>query len=125
MIYPQFVRPFVKSNKNDFVDAEAICEAASRPSMRFVKPRMNQYVKRTQRDYPLSFKLAVVEQVEKGEMTYRQAQDRYGIQGRSTVLKWLRKFGQLDWLSPSPAKMYGVNMPKMPLTPEQRIKELE
>ncbi len=86
---------------------------------------MNQYVKRTQRDYPLSFKLAVVEQVEKGEMTYRQAQDRYGIQGRSTVLKWLRKFGQLDWLSPSPAKMYGVNMPKMPLTPEQRIKELE
>ncbi|CFW63947.1 transposase for insertion sequence element IS1328 [Yersinia enterocolitica] len=39
LIYPQFVRPFVKSNKNDFVDAEAICEAASRPSMRFVKPR--------------------------------------------------------------------------------------
>ncbi|MCM7856353.1 transposase, partial [Enterobacter hormaechei] len=36
LISPQFVRPFVKSNKNDFVDAEAICEAASRPSMRFV-----------------------------------------------------------------------------------------
>lgn len=33
LISPQFVRPFVKSNKNDFVDAEAICEAASRPSM--------------------------------------------------------------------------------------------
>ena len=30
--------------------------------------------KRTQRDYPLSFKIAVVEQVEKGEMTYKQAQ---------------------------------------------------
>ncbi|MFZ4170535.1 IS110 family transposase [Enterobacter ludwigii] len=39
LISPQFVRPFVKSNKNDFVDAEAICEAASRPSMRFVSPR--------------------------------------------------------------------------------------
>lgn len=39
LISPQFVRPFVKSNKNDFIDAEAICEAASRPSMRFVKPR--------------------------------------------------------------------------------------
>ncbi|EOT1929470.1 hypothetical protein ACNHUP_004565 [Serratia marcescens] len=36
--------------------------------------------KRTQRDYPLSFKIAVVEQVEKGEMTYKQAQLRYGIQ---------------------------------------------
>ncbi|EGT0627732.1 TPA: IS3 family transposase [Citrobacter freundii] len=42
--------------------------------------------KRTQRDYPLSFKIAVVEQVEKGEMTYKQAQQRYGIQGRSTYL---------------------------------------
>lgn len=42
--------------------------------------------KRTQRDYPLSFKIAVVEQVEKGEMTDKQAQLRYGIQGRSTVL---------------------------------------
>lgn len=38
LISPQFVRPFVKSNKNDFIDAEAICEAASRPSMRFVQP---------------------------------------------------------------------------------------
>lgn len=39
LISPQFVRPFVKSNKNDFIDAEAICEAASRPSMRFVQSR--------------------------------------------------------------------------------------
>ncbi|EPY4821819.1 IS110 family transposase [Klebsiella pneumoniae] len=39
LISPQFVRLFVKGNKNDFVDAEAICEAASRPSMRFVQPR--------------------------------------------------------------------------------------
>ncbi len=38
-ITPQFVRPFVKGNKNDFVDGEAICEAASRPSMRFVTPK--------------------------------------------------------------------------------------
>jgi transposase len=29
LISPQFVRPFVKSNKNDFIDAEAICEAAA------------------------------------------------------------------------------------------------
>lgn len=39
LISPQFVRPFVKSNKNVFVDAEAICEAASRPAMRFVTPK--------------------------------------------------------------------------------------
>ncbi|MCW8334896.1 IS110 family transposase [Vibrio paucivorans] len=36
IIAPQFVKPFVKSNKNDVADAEAICEAIQRPSMRFV-----------------------------------------------------------------------------------------
>ena len=36
MIPPQFVKPYVKSNKNDANDAEAICEAMSRPNMRFV-----------------------------------------------------------------------------------------
>ncbi|AXC12390.1 Mobile element protein [Acidisarcina polymorpha] len=32
----EYVRPFVKSNKNDYVDAEAIAEAVQRPTMRFV-----------------------------------------------------------------------------------------
>lgn len=36
LIAAQFVKPYVKSNKNDRVDAEAICEAMSRPTMRFV-----------------------------------------------------------------------------------------
>jgi len=36
LMAPQFVKPYVKTNKNDANDAEAICEAVSRPSMRFV-----------------------------------------------------------------------------------------
>ncbi len=36
MIAPQFVKPFVKSNKNDAIEAEAICETVQRPTMRFV-----------------------------------------------------------------------------------------
>lgn len=36
LMAPQFVKPYVKSNKNDANDAEAICEAVSRPNMRFV-----------------------------------------------------------------------------------------
>jgi transposase len=36
LIAPQFVKPYVKSNKNDANDAEAICEAVTRPNMRFV-----------------------------------------------------------------------------------------
>jgi transposase len=37
VIPPQFVKPYVKSNKNDAKDAEAICEAMSRPNMRYVQ----------------------------------------------------------------------------------------
>jgi transposase len=37
LVPPQFVKPYVKSNKNDANDAEAICEAMSRPNMRFIK----------------------------------------------------------------------------------------
>lgn len=36
LMAPQFVKSYVKSNKNDAADAEAICEAVARPSMRFV-----------------------------------------------------------------------------------------
>ncbi|NRQ01628.1 IS110 family transposase [Marinobacterium sp. xm-d-530] len=39
LIAPQFVKPFVKSNKNDAFDAQAICEASQRPDMRFVSPK--------------------------------------------------------------------------------------
>lgn len=79
--------------------------------------------KRTQRDYSLAFKLTVVDQVEKGEMTYKQAQERYGIQGRST-----RKHGQLNWSKGiEKPNTVGDGMPDSPSTqtPEQRIKELE
>ena len=87
---------------------------------------MDSGIKRTQKDYTLAFKLTVVEQVEKGELTYRQAQARYGIQGRSTVLVWLRKHGRQGWGG------RGASCAAMPtdktssaLTPEQQIKALQ
>lgn len=57
---------------------------------------MDSGAKRSQRDYTLTFKLSVVDQVEKGELSYKEAQRRHGIQGRSTVLVWLRKHGRQD-----------------------------
>lgn len=88
---------------------------------------MEQGVKRTQRDYSLTFKLAVVDQIEKGELTYKQAQTRYGIQGRSTVLVWLRKYGRQDWSQGAAIRAGRSEAMTDPanLTPEQRIKELE
>ena len=86
---------------------------------------MESGIKRTQRDYTLAFKLSVVEQVEKGQLTYKQAQTRYGIQGRSTVLTWLRKHGRQGWgLAASSAAM-PINKTLTPLTPEQQIKALQ
>ena len=76
-----------------------------------------QKQKRTQKDYSLAFKLKVVLEVERGEMTYKEVQRRYGIQGRSTVLVWLRKHGSLDWQS--------SNSMKGKQTPQRQIRELQ
>lgn len=78
---------------------------------------MQEYVKRTQMDYTLSLKLQVVKEVESGELSATAAQRKYGIQGRSTVINWLRKYGSFDWENQTPS-----NMPK---TPEQKVMELK
>ena len=84
----------------------------------------NNYLKRTQRDYSLSFKLQVVDEVEKGHLTWKQSQKKYGIQGRSTVLVWLRKHGTLDWTSKTPTKKKAP--PKTYISQlEAKIKRLE
>ena len=75
------------------------------------------YTKRTQKDYSLSFKLQVVQEIEQGLLTRTQALDKYGIQARSTLRTWLKKYGNFDY-------DFYVNQ-SMSKTPEQRILELE
>lgn len=82
------------------------------------------YCKRTQQDYSLAFKLQVVDEVEKGYLTWKQSQKKYGIQGRSTALVWLRKHGTLDWSSKKPMKKKAP--PKTYISQlEAKIKRLE
>ena len=76
-----------------------------------------EYVRRTQKDYSMSFKLHVVQEVERGETSVTEAKRKYGIQGDHTVVKWLQKYGNFDWENQTP-----TNMPK---SPEQKILELE
>ncbi len=83
----------------------------------------NPCPKRTQRDYTMGFKLQVVAAVEQGDMTYKQAQKIYGIQGRSTVLTWLRKHGKMNWSQP--VRLTMPKTPKAKETPAQIIKRLE
>ncbi len=80
-------------------------------------PEKAGYCKRTQKDYSLSFKLQLVQEVELGFLTKSQAKLKYGIQGDSTVTKWLQKYSNFDWQNKAP-----LTMSK---TPEQKILELE
>jgi len=63
----------------------------------FIMSEDNNYVKRTQRDYTMSLKLQIVQEIERGELSVTQSRKKYGIQSHATVLGWLRKFGNFDW----------------------------
>lgn len=52
----------------------------------------SMYIKRTMRDYPLSLKIALVEEVESGTITNNDAMRKYGIQDYGTIVEWRRKF---------------------------------
>ena len=75
------------------------------------------YEKRSQRDYSMSFKLEVVKEIESGLISTSGAKRKYGIQARSTVINWLRKYGTFDWENQTPSNM--------PQSKEQRLMELE
>jgi transposase-like protein len=77
----------------------------------------SRYVKRTQKDYTMSFKLQIVQEIEQGKLSTHEAFRKYGVQSRSTIVQWLRKFGNFNWENQTPS-----NMPK---SPEQKIMELE
>lgn len=82
-----------------------------------MKEIKNEYVKRTQKDYSISFKLSVVSEIERGEISITGAKKKYGIQGDRTITNWLRKYGNFDWENQTPS-----NMPK---SKDQKILELE
>jgi len=81
------------------------------------KREKDVYEKRSQKDYSMSFKLSVVKEIESGLLSTTGAKRKYGIQARSTIVNWLRKYGTFDWENQTPS-----NMPK---TQEQRLMELE
>ena len=70
------------------------------------------YIKRTQKDYSLSLKLQIVREIEQGQLSTTQAQKKYGIQSYSTVLNWLRKYGNFDWENQNPSKTPSPNNAK-------------
>ncbi len=81
------------------------------------KDQQLRYVKRTQKDYTMAFKLQIVQEIEQGRTSISQVKKDYAIQSRSTIVQWLRKFGNFDWDNQTP-----LTMSK---SPEQKIMELE
>lgn len=81
-----------------------------------MKSQSNQYVKRTQRDYSMSFKLRLVGEIERGEISEVEAKKKYGIQSKTTIRNWVKNFGNLD-------RTYELNKRKMK-SPEQKLLEL-
>jgi hypothetical protein len=84
----------------------------------------DEYVRRSQKDYPLSLKLQVVQLVESGQMSIRGSQKMYGIQGNMTVSNWLKKYGTFDWESRTPSIMAKSQDQKI-MELEQKVKLLE
>ena len=65
----------------------------------------------------MSFKLSVVSEIESVNLSTTGAQRKYGIQSRSTIVNWLRKFGTFDWENQT--------LSNMPKSKGQKILELE
>ena len=93
LIAPQFVKPYVKSNKHDAADAEAICEAMSRPGMRFVPVKSveqqdTQAMHRVRSEL-LEQRTAKANQVRSLAAEYGLVAPRELVQLRLAVPRWL------------------------------------
>jgi len=77
----------------------------------------SSYLKRTQKNYPQSFKLQIVSEYENGELGVTALARKYGIQSTSTITRWIRNFGTFD-------QEYQINTMKEK-SPQQRLFELE
>lgn len=84
----------------------------------------HKYVKRTQRDYPMPFKLAVVQEVERTGIGVSAVARKYGIQSETTVTTWLRKYGNFDVSNKTSKPMEKSKEQKL-MELEERVKMLE
>lgn len=89
-----------------------------------MKETKGKYVKRTQRDYTMPFKLAVVQEVERTGIGVCAVARKYGIQSETTVTTWLRKYGNFDVANKTSKPMEKSKEQKL-MELEERVKMLE
>ena len=89
-----------------------------------MKETKDKYVKRTQRDYTMPFKLAVVQEGERTGIGVCAVARKYGIQSETTVTTWLRKYGNFDVANKTSKPMEKSKEQKL-MELEERVKMLE
>ena len=89
-----------------------------------MKEIKQEYVKRTQRDYSMPFKMAVVQEVERTGIGVCAIARKYGIQSETTVTTWIRKYGNFDISNKTTKPMEKRKEQKL-LELEERVKLLE
>ena len=89
-----------------------------------MKETKDKYVKRTQRDYTMPFKLAVVQEVERTGIGVCAVSRKYGIQSETTVTTWLRKYGNFD-VANKTSKPMEKSKEQTLMELEERVKMLE
>lgn len=94
LIPPAYVKPFVKRQKNDAADAEAICEAALRPTMRFFSARYLRRFTMKNGRYSDAQIMTILKQAEGGVPVSELCRER-GMSSAS-FYKWRAKFGGMD-----------------------------
>lgn len=82
-----------------------------------MEEKETKYVKRTQKDYSMQFKLSVVREVESTGIGLCAIARKYGIQSETTVKRWLEKFGTFDWSNQT--------FTTMPKSKDQQLLELQ
>ena len=126
LIAPQFVKPYVKSNKNDANDAEAICEAMSRPHMRFVavKTVEQQDIQAVHR-----VRASLIDQRKAKGNQIRGLASEYGLVApkellhlRAAIPRWLEDWG--NGLSERVRRLLG-GLWKDLLAIDERVEELD
>ena len=89
-----------------------------------MKETKDKYVKRTQRDYTMPFKLAAVQEVERTGIGVCAVARKYGIQSETTVTTWLRKYGNFD-VANKTSKLMEKSKEQKLMELEERVKMLE
>ena len=84
----------------------------------------NKYIRRTQKDYSMSFKLSVVQEYEGSSISLGSLQRKYGIQGSQTVKRWIEKYDNFDVPNKSHHPMEKSKDQKL-LELEQKVRMLE